>query len=311
MAAVRPDAAPGEAGQPASTPATRAAARAALVARHATPQLSAAAIERAVFSVADAHEYLAATVYPVARMLELLEEHFDPTAPVRGTGVGFFSPFFTPLKPSRYSRLARAQGPGDGNLALKYGQGGAKLEHNHATQYKFVLQSLTLWRRIMKRMFELWRCADGDLLNDHAYYRLSNTGQGMHRVRACVCMRGVEHLAHPSSAATNPCGFQVQSCPAVARTMSDILTQTHAEVRGWVGLSVVHLGDRDVPNALVFIDKYTQVPRILGPIGRNRVVPDRPNLLTRDQTSASGGPARRDCCRPCCARVHQAHVRQR
>ena len=41
--------------------------------------------------------------------------------------------------------------------------------------------------------------------------------------------------------------------------MRGILHRCQQQVPSWVGSSEVHLGDHNVPNALMFIDKYTQV----------------------------------------------------
>jgi len=125
------------------------------------------------------------------------------------------------------------------SLSIQEGISGARLSHTHELQYNYVLQSLTLWEAILEDTFRLWYLAEQDLLSETQPYELKNTGQGLQRV---------------------------QQSPRVFKAMHEILIHTQNRLGGWVGSSVIHLGDHNVPNTLVFIDKYTQVARILGPI---------------------------------------------
>ncbi|KDQ64447.1 hypothetical protein JAAARDRAFT_28076 [Jaapia argillacea MUCL 33604] len=128
---------------------------------------------------------------------------------------------------------------GKTSLAIRSGKGGARLSHDHSKQYAYVLQSLTLWREILHDMFHLWSLAEQDLLSDTVPYRLRDTGQGLNRV---------------------------QAAPKTSRMMHVILNRAQRSIGSWVGSSVIHMGDHNVPNALMFIDKYSQIYRILLPI---------------------------------------------
>jgi hypothetical protein len=203
-------------------------AAAELKGRHARATLSEADIQRVLDSIADSNNYLTFNVGPVRRMLGHLRHNFTSESYENG-----FSLAIGGGGRSRFSYSNRGSfmyGSGYGSSYFKTDS--SKLSHDHSTHFTYVQQSLRLWRDIMQHMYKLWYKADQDLLCPNTSYNLMNTGQGLQRV---------------------------QSCPKVGAEMRSTLSAVQRDCGPWVGLSVVHLGDRDVPNALIFIDKYTQV----------------------------------------------------
>ncbi|ETB61555.1 hypothetical protein YYC_01426 [Plasmodium yoelii 17X] len=125
------------------------------------------------------------------------------------------------------------------SLSIEAGRHGSRLTHSHNRQYMYVLQTLYLWKEIGEHMFFLWACAENDMLDFKNPYRLMDTGQGLNRM---------------------------QSGHKVLSAMKKILHNVQKKLGGWVGSSMIHMGDTNIPNTFMFIDKYTQVPRILNPI---------------------------------------------
>jgi len=140
------------------------------------------------------------------------------------------------------------------SLNIEEGQYGARLTHTHKDQFEYVLQSLTLWKNITNDMFKLWCLAEDDILDPDNKSYLSNTGQGIQRL---------------------------QQAPRVYPAMEDLLSATKQIVNTWVGSSKIHLGDHNVPNTLMFIDKYTQVPRIINPI--LNTMKNLPKVIEKDR----------------------------
>jgi hypothetical protein len=212
-------------------------------------------VRQALYSIGDNHAFLRTNRDPCDRMIGYLQKYFHSTQ-VRDK-------------------------KGADSLAIRSGRGGARLSHDHARQYVYVMQSLALWREILhgahlplvafrppsftlsrSDMFHLWSLAEQDLLSETISYRLRDTGQGLNRV---------------------------QAAPKTSRMMHAILNRAQKSLGGWVGSSVIHMGDHNVPNALMFIgtphritprpifsdanaphgsiaDKYSQIYRILLPI---------------------------------------------
>lgn len=191
----------------------KAEARRRLVARHRRGG-SECQVNLLVDSLADSIVYREISTRPIRRMLSLLKHHY---------------------RPDRIDETRR-----NSNLSIRAGDYGARLTHDHRTQFYFVLQSLTLWLEVVDHMLDLWAAGERDMLDDRNQYRLSNTGQGLQRV---------------------------QEASLVGKCMHEYQIKVHHSTGvKWVGSAVVHLGDNCVPNALIFLDKYSQVPWILNPI---------------------------------------------
>jgi len=125
---------------------------------------------------------------PCDEMLELLDEHFSPSAVklvADDNDDDDDDDDDDELEGAAASPTKRSY-----SLAIVSGANGARLTHSHRLQWHFVRQSLLLWRAITHDMFRLWSLAEQDMLSNPqdgggTPYVLKDTGQGIQRVQPC------------------------------------------------------------------------------------------------------------------------------
>ena len=105
-----------------------------LSAKYKREGLSQETVRQLLYSIGDNHAFLRTNRDPCDRMISYLKQYFDPTQAKDGKS----------------------------SLAIRSGKGGARLSHDHAKQYAYVIQSLTLWREILHG--ELHQCVSDAVL---------------------------------------------------------------------------------------------------------------------------------------------------
>ena len=103
--------------------------------------------------------------------------------------------------------------------------------------------SIQLARKEKKKVFFRFFCVEFLFR-----YKLEDTGQGMQRVQSSPRVAKVGKKKDRDEPLF-VCSF------FFSKAMRDLLFRTQTKLGSWVGSSVVHLGDKNVPNALMFLDK--------------------------------------------------------
>ncbi|KNH05524.1 hypothetical protein XU18_3495 [Perkinsela sp. CCAP 1560/4] len=203
-----------------------------VIRKYTSRGISESDVERALYSIADIKQFDIENSQPIRDLLRRIKANF--------------SPFRIESEELNLGILANSER--------------SRLTHSHEQQFFFVVQTLTFWRNILDRFHGIWATAEAEMLDSTNSYTLRDSGQGLQRIQT-NCVKTFE---------------EIQS--VLAHTIEEVVGEEYwtnhetpkreNSTGKWIGSKKIHIGDEQVPNGMFFLDKYTQICRILNPIVR-------------------------------------------